>query len=85
MTLYIKKPIPVEARQLTNESIQGVVDWIRASGTDAWWARENNIYIATLEGAMRGREGDYVIRGVGGEFYPCAKNIFEETYEEYNA
>jgi hypothetical protein len=79
---YVKKPIAVEAMQLTNESIQNVVDWIHNTDTRAYWAGENNLVIETLEGDMLAREGDYVIRGVRGEFYPCAKDIFEETYEE---
>ena len=37
--------------------------------------------IATLEGAMQVKPGDYVIRGVQGEFYPCKPDIFEATYE----
>jgi hypothetical protein len=40
-----------------------------------------NIYITTLEGQMRGHIGDYIIKGVHGEFYPCERKIFEETYE----
>ena len=85
MKRYVKKPIAVEAMQLTNESIQDVVDWIHDTDTRAYWAGENNIVIETLEGDMLAREGDYVIRGVRGEFYPCAKDIFEETYEEHDA
>lgn len=82
MKRYVKKPIAIEAMQLTNESIQDVVDWIHDTDTRAYWAGENNIVIETLEGDMLAREGDYIIRGVRGEFYPCAKDIFEETYEE---
>lgn len=37
--------------------------------------------IPTLEGTMLGREGDYIIKGVQGEFYPCKPDIFEQTYE----
>ena len=40
------------------------------------------IYINTLEGDMRASIGDYVIRGVQGEFYPVKESIFRETYEE---
>lgn len=40
-----------------------------------------HVYIETLEGNMRVNIGDYVIKGVRGEFYPCEKSIFEETYE----
>lgn len=82
MKRYVKKPIAIQAMQLTNESIQDVVDWIHDTDTRAYWAGESNIVIETLEGDMLAREGDYVIRGVRGEFYPCAQDIFEETYEE---
>ncbi|MEW1990749.1 hypothetical protein [Microbacterium sp. NPDC078849] len=41
----------------------------------------NYIDIVTLEGEMEGRPGDYIIRGVQGEFYPCKPDIFAETYE----
>lgn len=40
------------------------------------------IYIKTLEGEMRVSPGDWVIRGVQGEFYPCKPDIFEQTYDE---
>ena len=39
-------------------------------------------YIPTLEGRMKVSDGDYVIKGVQGEFYPCKPDIFEATYEE---
>lgn len=45
---------------------------------------EPDIYIITiftLEGAMRASIGDYIIKGVNGEFYPCKPDIFEKTYE----
>lgn len=41
-----------------------------------------DLMIRTLEGDMRATYGDYVIRGVAGEFYPCKPDIFEQTYEE---
>ncbi len=39
------------------------------------------LYIITLEGEMHVSEGDYVIKGVQGEFYPCKPDIFEQTYD----
>ena len=39
------------------------------------------IYIPTLEGEMRAAPGDWIIKGVKGEFYPCKPDIFEATYE----
>lgn len=38
--------------------------------------------VETLEGVMQGNPGDYLIRGIAGEFYPCDKAIFEASYEE---
>lgn len=38
--------------------------------------------IDTLEGVMQASLGDYIIRGVNGEYYPCKSNIFEKTYEK---
>lgn len=43
-----------------------------------------DLAIYTLEGSMTISEGDYVIKGVNGEFYPCKPDIFEKTYEEVN-
>ena len=39
------------------------------------------IYIRTLEGVMRADKGDFIIKGVNGEFYPCKPDIFAKTYE----
>lgn len=38
--------------------------------------------VPTMEGVMKGKAGDFLIRGVKGEFYPCDAEIFKETYEE---
>jgi hypothetical protein len=40
-------------------------------------------YVETLEGTMQGNPGDYLVQGIHGEYYPCAKDIFEITYEEF--
>ena len=40
-----------------------------------------DLKIQTLEGVMTAQQGDYIIRGVQGEFYPCKPDIFEQTYE----
>lgn len=40
-----------------------------------------SLYIYTLEGKMEAKNGDYIIKGVNGEFYPCKPDIFEKTYE----
>lgn len=41
----------------------------------------DDFIVSTKEGEMHGKEGDYLIQGIKGELYPCAKEIFEETYE----
>ena len=82
MPFYIKKPIPIEARQITQENAEELAEW---SGSDVVRNMDrsvNGMMVYTLEGTMTGRVGDYLIKGVRGEFYFCAKNIFEETYEE---
>ena len=42
----------------------------------------NTFFIKTLEGGVLVENGDYIIKGVNGEFYPCKPDIFEKTYEE---
>ena len=48
---------------------------------DNTWSDKIGLAIPTLEGLMTAREGDWVIRGVKGELYPCKPDIFEQTYE----
>lgn len=43
---------------------------------------EGGIKISTLEGVMKANFGDWIIKGVNGEFYPCKPDIFDKTYEE---
>jgi hypothetical protein len=84
---YRKKPIVVEAMQYTVESRNDIIKWI-GSGVQATAIDDDgaeydllNLRIHTLEGVMRCDVGDYVIKGVKGEFYPCKPDIFERTYE----
>lgn len=83
-----KKPVVVEARRLepvgTAEAAQqrdSIVQWITSEGGSA---RQDgfDILIRTKEGTMRASEGDWVIQGVKGEFYPCKNDIFWMTYEK---
>lgn len=82
MKRYVKKPIPVEAIQFTGDNIEEIWDEFSAAHVYGPVEDDPNAYILTLEGRMRCNIGDYIIRGVRGELYPCAKDIFEETYEE---
>ena len=87
MPMYRKKPVVIEAKQATGtpESNREIIDWTRGSKTPASMddhpERGRVLSIATLEGAHWVTPGDYVIRGVQGEFYPCKPDIFSATYE----
>ena len=75
---YRKKPIIVEAIQYTGNNLLEVMKFCDGGKKTIFGCY---LYIVTLEGNMRVNEGDYIIRGVRGEYYPCEKSIFEETYE----
>ena len=88
MGQYRKKPVVIDAYQFHNrvgpddrpEWIikaldEGLVDFTQPRDTPAF------LTIPTLEGTMRADVGDWIIRGVKGELYPCKPDIFEATYE----
>jgi hypothetical protein len=82
MPRFRKKPVEVEAVQFTEESKDQVFNWVRctkAAGTDV--DGSPFLKIQTLEGVMLAEVGDWIIRGVAGEFYPCKPDIFDATYE----
>ena len=84
---YRKKPVVIEAELFDGlDSYLRIVDWMKASGNTQAMANEVRyetpiMLIPTLEGTMAANSGDYIIRGVKGEFYPCKPEIFEATYE----
>ena len=85
---YRKKPIVVDAIRWDGgvEEATTIIDWvIDGDGTARYHEAVNNvpeeIAIDTLEGTMSAQVGDWIIRGVKGEFYPCKPEIFEITYE----
>lgn len=93
MAKFRKKPVVIEAVQLTNESVMAVSytekqlpKWITDNPAVTVYVTggiENSQYaeIKTLEGTMRADANDWIIMGVKGEFYPCKPDIFEATYE----
>ena len=82
MGLYRKKPVVIEARQTREDTVHDVLLWIRACGSGAnFGAEPGSLEIVTLEGVMVADVGDFVIKGVQEEFYPCKPGIFAETYE----
>lgn len=82
MPQFRKKPVVVEAEQFTNESKDRVLRWItRNRWPDFGETGEPVLKIQTLEGVMTANLGDWIIKGVKGEFYPCKPDIFEATYD----
>lgn len=88
MACYRKKPVVIEAYQFENKVGRDTrPDWIMDAVKDGiihfHHERLNPPYltIQTLEGEMRASLGDWIIRGVKGELYPCKPDIFEATYE----
>lgn len=79
--IFRKKPVVIEAIQYTGANVDEVLQFAE----DASWEYDfgfNKIVIETLEGEMIASVGDWVIKGVNGEFYPCKPDIFSKTYEE---
>ena len=84
MGKYRKKPVVIEAIHFdgSKDSLAEVMAFTKEMGTREVGATPEGFTIATLEGTMLARPGDWVIKGVKGEFYPCKPDIFEATYEE---
>ena len=82
MPFYVKKPIPIEAKEITIENANELGKWADATVIRRPDGTISGMMVLTLEGSMTGAVGDYIIKGVRGEFYFCKKSIFEETYEE---
>lgn len=82
---YRKKPIVIEAVQFNGiDSYLTIVRWAKLRGStvaDEFHYSTPIMTIPTLEGTMAASPGDWIIRGVQGEFYPCKPDIFEATYE----
>ena len=92
MSFYRKKPVVIEARLYCDCTPEAITEWSGARFLEVSTAEidpdnpnehltERVLAIRTLEGDMIVTPGDYVIRGVKGEFYPCKPDIFEATYE----
>jgi len=85
---YRKRPIIVEAVEWTGDNLEEVIGFTgrHPSANDWTWekyesvVRVHGLKIFTLEGSHMATIGDYIIRGVKGEFYPCKPDIFTATY-----
>jgi len=87
---YRKKPVVIDAFQFTGgaENGKAILAWMEADPLTAVHYEASGyaeapevLAIKTLEGTMRADVGDFIIKGMQGEFYPCKPNIFEATYE----
>jgi len=96
---YIKKPIEIEAVQLTRMNIRAVYSFIYGApdtksniASDKWddyesIVRTEGLKLKTLESdneTQTASIGDYIIKGIQGEFYPCKPDIFKLTYDKVN-
>lgn len=91
MNRYVKKPIAIEAvkwKGFNNDEIKDFagdsvkIEVIREGDADNGIPPSVDCSIETLEGVMKANVGDYIIKGVNGEFYPCEQDIFEKTYDK---
>lgn len=81
---FRKKPVTVSAMLFDGspESLAAVAAWMTELGHPGMGNVEaDTLCIETLEGTLTASAGDWIIRGVAGEFYPCKPAIFEATYE----
>lgn len=86
MKQYRKRPVVIEAIQFIDDvdRILEIQEFTEKETIRVDYKDKNNptLKIDTLEGTMTASVGDYIIKGVQGEFYPCKPDIFEKTYEE---
>lgn len=91
MPLFRKKPVVIEAIQWTGANQLEITKWSNGHVQphipieDNKPIRTHYLSINTLEGTMLADPGDWIIRGIKGEFYPCKPDIFEQTYESADA
>lgn len=83
-----KRPVEVEAMQLTESNAEELSSWAMSTTPLGKLipavpsaAGDGTMVIHTLEGTMLAQIGDWIVRGVKGEFYPVKPEIFEQTYE----
>lgn len=79
---FRKKPVVIEAVQWTGKNYEDVMVFTSEMPAIFKPVEGRDFVIPTLEGKMRAQVGDWIIRGVNGEFYPCKPDIFEKTYEK---
>lgn len=88
MSKYRKKPVVIDAFRWTGdihqtEDPEWIIEALKNGAVEIWKKQPTGCEMAikTLEGTMTANQGDYIIKGVQGEIYPCKPEIFEQTYE----
>lgn len=87
INIYRKKPVLVEVIQFLCDNADEIVEWTNGAAVMGgsydlgWKTGAKYMLINTLEGCMKASYGDYIIKGINGEFYPCKPNIFHKTYD----
>lgn len=85
MPKFRKKPVVIEAVEIRRENYDAILDLGHGSKAETlymgWETDPVFVKVPTLEGEMIGSAGDYLIKGVAGELYPCKADIFAATYE----
>ena len=76
---FRKKPVVIDAVMWTGKNIDSICTFMGNRNIN--WDSVHGLNIHTLEGNMHASEGDWIIRGVSGEYYPCKPDIFDKTYE----
>ena len=79
---YRKKPVVIEAMKFTAETKDQCFNFVRCNTRPEFKNGVPILIIQTLEGDKQTFYGDYIIKGIKGEFYPCKPDIFKATYEE---
>jgi len=78
---FRKKPVVIEAIQYDGINFNAIKEFVN-NATTLKTTVTRQLVIRTLEGPMTAQMGDWIIKGINGEFYPCKPDIFEKTYEE---
>ena len=80
--IFRKKPVSVAAIQWTGDNLLEIKEFFGIdSDKCSSLGQSSNLIIETLEGNQIALLGDFIIRGIKGEYYPCKPDIFEKTYE----
>jgi len=76
-----KKPVTVHAFQIDDNFLNNIEIPLRTNfNNHGFRIEENGIFVDTLEGIMKAKKGDWIIKGVNGEIYPCDDKVFKKTY-----